>query len=361
MAEQKSLTGGSRILLSLASFVIIVAGLKAASAILVPFIVAFVLAIMGGPAVFWLKSKKVSSGAAVILVVLGMIGVLSIVGYVVGSSVNEFVQVLPSFDARLREILQSWIEWLDGKGVKVSGARALELLDPGAAMSLAARLLNSVGGLLTNAFLIILTVIFTLLEASSFPGKVKKAFGSGELTLVQFEEFARKLNRYVALKTVMSLGTGLCVGLWVTIAGVDFAILWALLAFLLNYIPNLGSIFAAVPAVLMALVQYGLGHALMVAVGYLVINVVISNFLEPRFMGRGLGLSTLAVFLSLVVWAWIFGPLGMLLAVPLTITLKIAFESGPGTHWIGVLLGPPAEDEVEAPDEDPKPTNSETS
>ena len=99
----------------------------------------------------------------------------------------------------------------------------------------------------------------------------------------------------------------------------------------------------------------------MVAAGYLVINVVISNFLEPRFMGRGLGLSTLAVFLSLVVWAWIFGPLGMLLAVPLTITLKIAFESGPGTHWIGVLLGPPAEDEVEAPDEDPKPTNSETS
>jgi predicted PurR-regulated permease PerM len=361
MAEQKSLVGGSRILLSLASFVIIVAGLKAAAAILVPFIVAFVLAIMGGPAVFWLKSKKVSSGSAVVLVVLGMIGVLSVVGYVVGSSVNEFVKVIPSFDARLQEILESWVEWLDGKGVNVSGAIAFELLDPGAAMSLVARLLNSVGGLLTNAFLIILTVIFTLLEASSFPDKVKKAFGSGELTLVQFEEFARKLNRYVALKTVMSLGTGLCVGLWVTVTGIDFAILWALLAFLLNYIPNLGSIFAAVPAILMALIQYGLGHALMVAVGYLVINVVISNFLEPRFMGRGLGLSTLAVFLSLVVWAWIFGPLGMLLAVPLTITLKIAFESGSGTHWIAVLLGPPSDDDVDSPDEDPEQTDSQTS
>ena len=344
MGEQKTLVGGSRILLSLASFVVIVAGLKASASILVPFIVAIFLAIMGGPAVFWLKGKKVSSGAAVILVVTAMIGILFLAGYVVGSSVNEFVQVLPSYNARLQEILESWIEWMDSKGVKVSGSIAFEYFDPGAAMTLAARLLNSVGGLLTNAFLILLTVIFTLLEAGSFPGKVRKAFGSGELTLIRFEEYASKLNRYVAIKTATSLATGICVGIWGMITGVDFAILWALLAFLLNYIPNLGSIFAAVPAVLLALIQYGVGRALLVAIGYLVINVVISNFLEPRFMGRGLGLSTLAVFLSLVVWGWIFGPLGMLLAVPLTITLKIAFESGSETHWIGVLLGPPIDE-----------------
>ena len=204
-------------------------------------------------------------------------------------------------------------------------------------------------------------VIFILLEASSFPDKVRKAFGSGELTLIRFEEFAAKLNRYVAIKTAVSLGTGICVGIWGMITGLDYAILWALLAFLLNYIPNLGSIFAAVPAVLMALIQYGLGRALLVAVGYLVINVVISNILEPRFMGRGLGLSTLAVFSSLVVWAWILGPLGMLLAVPLTMTLKIAFESGSGTHWIGVLLGPPADGGGDSSDEEQNSTDSQTS
>jgi len=361
MGEQRTLVGGSRILLSLASFVIIVAGLKASAPILVPFIVAIFLAIMGGPAVFWLKRKKVSSGAAVILVVTAMIGILFLAGYVVGSSVNEFVQVLPSYDARLQEILESWIEWMDSKGVKVSDSFAFEYFDPGAAMTLAARLLNSVGGLLTNAFLILLTVIFILLEAGSFPGKVRKAFGSGELTLMRFEEFASKLNRYVAIKTATSLATGICVGIWGLITGIDYAILWALLAFLLNYIPNLGSIFAAVPAILMALIQYGLGRALVVMIGYLIINVVISNFLEPRFMGRGLGLSTLSVFLSLVVWAWVFGPLGMLLAVPLTITLKIAFESGSETHWIGVLLGPPVVEHGDPSDEEPTPTNSQAS
>lgn len=350
MSEDKSVAGGLRFLLSLASFVIIVAGLKAAAALLVPFIVAVFLAIIGGPAVFWLKSKKVSSGAAVIVVVTGMIGVLFLAGYVIGSSINEFIQVLPSYDARLREIFETWIKWIEGKGLEVSSAFATEYLDPGAAMSLVARLLNAVGGLLTNAFLILLTVIFILLEAWSFPGKVRKAFGRGELTLIHFEDFARKLNRYVAIKTATSLATGVVVGIWVAIAGIDYAILWGLLAFLLNYIPNLGSIVAAVPAVLMALIQHGFGRALIVVVGYLIINVVISNFLEPRFMGRGLGLSTLAVFVSLVVWAWILGPLGMLLAVPLTMTLKIAFETGSGTQWIGVLLGPPANAES-----DPKP------
>ncbi len=358
MEEQKSVAGGSRILLSLASFVIIVAGLKTSASILLPFIFAIFIAVMGGPAVFWLKSKKVSLGVAVILVVTAMIGILFLAGYVVGSSVNEFVQVLPSYNARLQEILESWIEWMDSKGVNVSGSIALEYFDPGAAMTLAARLLNSVGGLLTNAFLILLTVIFILLEAWSFPGKVRKAFGRGELTLIRFEEFASKLKRYVAIKTATSLATGICVGIWGMITGIDYAILWALLAFLLNYIPNLGSIFAAVPAVLMALIQYGLGRALVVAIGYLVINVVISNFLEPRFMGRGLGLSTLAVFLSLVVWAWIFGPLGMLLAVPLTITLKIAFESGSKTHWIAVLLGPPVDENGDSSEEEPTPTDS---
>jgi AI-2 transport protein TqsA len=199
------------------------------------------------------------------------------------------------------------------------------------------------------------------LEAGSFPGKVRKAFGSGELTLMRFEEFASKLNRYVAIKTATSLATGICVGIWAMITGIDYAILWALLAFLLNYIPNLGSIFAAVPAILMALIQYGPGRALVVMIGYLIINVVISNFLEPRFMGRGLGLSTLSVFFSLVVWAWVFGPLGMLLAVPLTITLKIAFESGSETHWIGVLLGPPVLENRDPSDEEPTPTDSQAS
>ena len=116
--------------------------------------------------------------------------------------------------------------------------------------------------------------------------------------------------------------------------------LWGLLAFLLNYVPNIGSVIAAVPAVLFAAVQLGPGAALWAAAGYLVMNVAVGSILEPRFMGRGLGLSALVVFLSLVFWGWVLGPVGMFLSVPLTMMIKIALDSHPDTHWIAVLLGP---------------------
>ena len=119
---------------------------------------------------------------------------------------------------------------------------------------------------------------------------------------------------------------------------VDYPLLWGLLAFLLNYIPNLGSIIAAVPTVLLTLVQLGWSAALIVFAGYSVVNVVIGSFIEPRFMGKGLGLSTLVVFLSLVFWGWVLGPVGMLLSVPLTMTLKIALESSEENRWLAKLL-----------------------
>ena len=138
----------------------------------------------------------------------------------------------------------------------------------------------------------------------------------------------------------MSLITGTLVALWVTLLGIDFPLLWGLLAFLLNYIPNIGSILAAVPVMLLALVQFGVGSALLVAVGFLAINMVMGNLIEPRVLGHGVGLSPLVVFLSLVVWGWVLGPVGLLLSVPLTMTLKIALESSDETRWLAILLGP---------------------
>ena len=207
-------------------------------------------------------------------------------------------------------------------------------------MSLLGNLLTSVGGLLTNAFLIFLTAIFILLEASSFPTKIRLNISSAEATLSGFREFATRLNKYVVIKSAMSLATGITVATWTWICGLQFWLLWGLLAFLLNYIPNLGSILAAVPAIVLALLKDGPVAALVVAVGYLAINMTLSSLLEPRFLGRGLGLSTLVVFVSLVVWAWILGPIGVLLAVPLTMTVKIALSSNERTQWIAALLGP---------------------
>jgi len=126
--------------------------------------------------------------------------------------------------------------------------------------------------------------------------------------------------------------------LWLGIQGVDYLVLWALLAFLLNFIPNIGSIIAAIPAVLLSFVQFGFTGAGITALGFFIVNIVMGNIIEPRYMGKGLGLSTLVVFLSLLFWGWVLGPVGMLLSIPLTMIVKLALEANQETRWIGVLL-----------------------
>ena len=150
---------------------------------------------------------------------------------------------------------------------------------------------------------------------------------------------ADSLRRYFALKTIISLATGLAAAIWLAILGVKFALLWGLLAYLLNYVPNIGSILAAVPAILMALIQHGPFRAALVGIGYLVVNTILGNVVEPKVLGKGLDLSTFVVFASLVFWGWVFGPVGVLLSVLLTVTLKLAFESSDETRWIAMLLG----------------------
>jgi len=153
----------------------------------------------------------------------------------------------------------------------------------------------------------------------------------------------------MVIKTFMSLASGILIAVWLYILGVDYPILWGFLAFLLNYIPNIGSIVAAIPAVILAVVQLGFGSALLVAAGYIVVNFVEGNVIEPRLMGRKLGLSTLVVFLSLIFWGGLLGFVGAILSIPLTMTLKFAFENSESTRWIAVLLGSEKMDEKSVP------------
>jgi len=200
--------------------------------------------------------------------------------------------------------------------------------------------LSSVGGLFANTFLILLTVIFMLLEASSLPGKLRAMLDDPEGSFGQLERVVDDIKRYMAIKAATSLLTGVAVALWLWAVGVDFPILWGTLAFFLNFVPNIGSFIAAVPAVLLAWIQLGTPGAVWSLIGYLVVNNLVGNFIEPRFMGRGLGLSSLVVFLSLVFWGWVLGAVGMFLSVPLTMTVKIALDAREETRWIAILLGP---------------------
>jgi AI-2 transport protein TqsA len=332
----------SEIFLTLAAAVIIIAGMKAATTILVPFILSAFIAIISAPPMFWLQRKRVPAILSVFIVVIAILLVGVLIGALVGQSVNDFSQDLDLYKAKLKTQTTATLTWLSGLGIKVHGLALDQIFDPGAAMNLAASLLNGLGNVLTNGFLILMTVIFMLLEASSFPTKFKAIMDSAENPSRQppWEHFLNHVKQYMAIKTWVSLATGVLIAGWLAILGVDYALLWGVLAFALNYVPNIGSIIAAVPAVLLALIQLGAGKALGAAAGYVVVNLVMGNAVEPRFMGRGLGLSTLVVFLSLIFWGWVLGPVGMLLSVPLTITAKIALDSRAETRWLAVMLGP---------------------
>lgn len=205
-------------------------------------------------------------------------------------------------------------------------------------------MLSGVGNVMANLFLIILTIVFMLFEAQSLPKKLHLALDDPDMRLKQIDRFLQSVNQYMVIKTLVSLATGIIVGVGLTFIGVDYAMLWAVIAFLFNYIPNIGSIIAAIPAVLLAFIQLGPAAAGGTALLYVGANMVMGNIIEPKFMGRGLGLSTLVVFLSLIFWGWLLGSVGMLLSVPLTMVVKIALESSKSGNWLAILLSDDIED-----------------
>jgi predicted PurR-regulated permease PerM len=327
------------VLMIVAAFVIVVAGMSAAKAIIVPFFLAAFISIGGSPILFWLKKRKFPTWLALLIVMCGILVFLLLIAGLVGSSVNDFSSKLPFYEMRLRGQTNAVLDWLDRTGVDVDRLELNKIFNSAAIMKLVVNLLNELGGVLTNGFLILITVIFMLLEASSVPVKLRSIFQDPEASLGNLKKFTDTVIRYIGIKTVVSFVTGAFVAVFLTILGVDYPLLWGLLAFILNYIPNIGSIMAAVPAILLTIIQLGLGRALVVAIGYVVINMVMGNAIEPRLMGQRLGLSTLVVFLSLIFWGWILGPVGMLLSVPLTMTVKIALDTSEDMRWISVLLG----------------------
>ena len=331
--------------LTIAGFLIILAWMRYAQGLIVPFLLALFLAIIAATPVSWLKSKGLSTPLAVILVLLVSIALGVFVALLLSSSVDQFSQSLPAYQTRLEELLSGVDDWLSGHGIKApESGGIMDVIDPGQAMGFANSLISSLGGVFGNLFLILFTVLFMLLEAWIFPQKIQAIFGNNSaMVLARFSDVIKSTRQYLSIKALMSFATGIIVGAGTAVIGLDYPILWGFLAFALNFIPNIGSIIAAVPAALLSLVQLGPMATLGVILVYLTANIIIGNIIEPRYMGEKVGLSTLVVFLSLVFWGWLFGLVGMLLSVPLTMTVKFASLVSDETRWLGILLGPGSE------------------
>jgi AI-2 transport protein TqsA len=331
---------GLKFLFSLACLVVIVYGLKFAAPILLPSALALFLAILSLPLMAWLRNHRVPTVGAVVIPVLVNVAGVGLLILVLSGSVSELQKELPRYLNTLTQLQESWFEAFEARTDIVLGAYVTtEIVDPAAVVGFARDALGRIAQLLSMTFLVFLIMAFMLSEATVFPDKFYYLTGHSSPDEDRLGKVVSEIQTYLGIKTVVSLATGLLLGAWSYAMGLDFPVLLGLVAFLLNYVPTVGSIIAAVPAVLLSVILVGtLSHALLVTLGYVVVNTLFGNILEPNLMGRRLGLSTLVVILSLLFWGWAWGPLGALLSVPLTVVMKIWLENTRDLRWVAVLL-----------------------
>jgi AI-2 transport protein TqsA len=328
-----------RVLVTIGCLVLAVVGLRLAAPLLVPFALAGFVTLASLPALSWLLRRNVPRAVAVAVCVILDSTLLALFGWIIVLSATEVALTMPAYLVRIEAIEATLLTRIQGWGFDAERLRAADLVRPDRWFEMAASAVQGITSLITGLLLVLLFLIFMLSEVAGFPDKLRAALGERAPDVHRFAPVVAEVREYLALKTLISLATGVLIGSSTYLLGLDFALLWGLLAFLLNYIPNIGSILAALPAGLVALLQLGPGAAVAVMGIYLAVNMILGNLVEPAVMGRSLGLSPLVVLTALVFWGWVWGAAGMFLAVPLTMAVKIALEGGEHYRWLAVLMG----------------------
>ncbi|PAU88766.1 AI-2E family transporter [Pseudomonas sp. WN033] len=326
-------------LMGAAAVVIVLAGLKAISSIVTPFLLAAFLAIICAPPLTWMQRRGVPSPLSV-LILFSVVGLTFFLLFLALKDAAESLAThAPLYQARFSGWMNDLRELLSSRGLPAELMPQSLPLPATATITGAARgIAGGLGQFTASTLLVLLAFMFLLLEERTLSDKLNAAFPDRPRARVRARRFLRSVYRYLLIKTAASTTTGLLVGIGLALIGVEFAVLWGIVAGLLNFIPTIGSIIAAVPAVLVALLGLGITEAIIVLGMYVAINTIIGNILEPRLMGRSLGLSPLVVLVSLLVWGFVFGPVGMLLSIPLTMIAKLALDASPQTRWAGILM-----------------------
>jgi predicted PurR-regulated permease PerM len=328
---------------TIAALIIIFAGMIYAKSIITPFLLALFISIICAQPISWLERKRIPGWLALIIVLLGLIFIFSGLTFLIGGTLSSFSGNLSKYESTLTSISNTFIQFLSEKGITIPKDQISNLIQPAKILEFTVTALNQLFNMMGTTFLIFLLILFILTEFGSFSVKAKAILSGSDKSISYFSTIIQNVRHYLGIKTLICLLTGIFIYIALLIIGIDYPLLWALIAALMNYIPNIGSIIAAVPAVLLALVQLGLGGAIWTLASFMLVNNVLGNFVEPRIMGKGLGLSTLVVFLSLLFWGFILGMVGMFLSVPITMTIKIILEQNEKTKWLAILLGTPTE------------------
>ena len=403
LTRRKPATGsGVRVLISLACVVLIVTGLKMASSLFIPVMMGLFIALLSMPILNWLDRHGLPRPLAVLMTVLIDLLILGGIVFLTSGVVGDFNEKSGDYTERLRRqaeefsvtmdeqlvrLEQFWrtaggagelVKADDAKGPEASGAerggggeegmlgafrptmtfRELFNLywDSGRVMETLGgfNVVNRFTSLASQTFFALIVMIFVLAESGSYAQKMLEVLRVRGPDLTRFRSITQDIQKYLGIKTAASAATGLLATLTCVIFKIDFPLLWGLLAFLFNYVPAIGSILAGIPPVLLGLILHGFWPALGVMACYLIINVTIGNFLEPMLLGERFGISTVIVILSVLFWGFVWGPVGMLLAVPLTMLVKVMLDNSSDLRWISALMGKNTSDggdEDEAPEE----------
>lgn len=331
----------NKLLIHWAAVFIIIGGLKMASVLVTPLLLALFFSIVSSQPIAYLQRKGWPKWVSITSVMILFLGLSFVLGGILGNSIARFTQNLPELNNNLDHSFKQMVSLASASGFSLKGVDLIAAMDPGKIMDFTASTLNELGNIVGHFFLIFLLAFFMLIEMDDYAVKYRVILGFNKKTkkLLNIHRIVRNIRAYLAIKTATSLITGLLIFTGLKIIGVDYAFVWALLAFLLNFIPNIGSFLAAIPVLLFVGVTSSGIDFFWTTLLYLTVNIAIGSFIEPRVMGQGMGLSTLIVIVSLVFWGWVLGPIGMFLSVPLTMTLKIILNSFPETQWLAILLG----------------------
>jgi AI-2 transport protein TqsA len=313
-----------RLLIDTAALVVIAAGIRYAAPLLDSILLAALLAVAVVPAFDALRHRGVSKGLAVVLTTLLLAGVvLALLGFL-GVAGTRLVRVLPGYQDKAEALQQGFQSWLIARGIEPERVLSLDLVDPRRLLQLAAGFLSQIGQALSQTLLLILIVAYILAERG-LHGKVFQPGGIGVAV-------ARDVRQYLLITAATGAGFSVLVYLLMLMVGTDLALEWAVLAFVLNFVPNVGIILSLVPPVILTMLEFGWQRTLVILAGYLVLNFAVDNLIKPRFMQTGLDVPPLLGLLSLIIWSYLLGSPGALLALPLTIALRRIFrtESGAG-------------------------------
>jgi predicted PurR-regulated permease PerM len=346
IANTSEQTPGARFLVVAAAAVVIVWGLQYLQPILLPFALSVFLSVLALPVLNALRSRGVPGWIAILVSMSVIVGVFALFLLTASASFNDLQAALPRYQDGFSQLRTQWTAAIENsttlleEGAVNAFLQNVDLYDPARIFEVAGTTLGRAATFVGQGLLVLLILVFVLAEAMVLPKKLEAIFGDGVTGEERMRTVIIEVQQYLGIKTLVSLATGLLIGVWCWALDLDFAVLLGLIAFALNYIPTVGSIIASVPAVALSLILTGgsFAHALMVALGYVVVNTVFGNFIEPSLMGRRLGLSTLVVILSLLFWGWVWGPIGALLSVPLTMIVKISLENTQDLRWIAQLL-----------------------